>query len=675
MSTEPNKETRMTNGKSPAPGDLLSRLETKSLALTQRIAFAGVLGMLVIGILTTVDVLLLRALFNSPISGSNEFLNTIFAIGVAAVLASGLAQRANIEIDMLEGRLGQRATAWLRVVGSAVFLLLVVLLAWRVGMYSYDSTLRGQATVILQWPMWPFLWGITLLFVICVPVQLIVFLSSVAKALGLGKPAIAESACPAPCGTALPAGARRTITPTALALLAGLVVVAALVTFGIGALRPVLASHGPAFAAFMCFALWGLILLFIPVGAALAFSGLIGTAVLMGFPQALSVLGSETVGLVSSADLAVIPLFLIMGSFCVASGMSSDMYRLAHALFGSWRGGLAYATIGVSAGFGSVAGTSMGTVATVGAMALPEMKQRGYSLGLSTGCITAGGTLGQLVPPGTAIVVYALLVEESIGRLYIAVLGPALLTALLYMLVVAVTVRMDPSSAPGREKFDARELVAALKACLSSYILLGVVFGGIFFGVFTATEAAAVGAVIAFLDALIRGKLSKGALWEVIGETVRSTAMMYFVIIGAMVFSFFVGTSGLPEILLQAVKNSGLSNLAIIGLMVLAYILLGTAMDGFTIMIITAPMTASLVTSLGYSPIWWGIMMVVLVELGEVSPPFGMNLFMMKCLAPDIPMRTIFRGVMLFVLADCVKVVIMIAFPALTLWLPSLTFK
>lgn len=675
MSTQEQTETGTTTGSIRVCGDLLARVEGKAVALTQRIAFVGVISMLIIGILTTVDVLVLRALFNSPIPGSNEFLNTIFSIGIAAVLASGLAQRANIEIDMLEGRLGQRATAWLRVVGSAVFLLLLVLLTWRVGMYSYDSTLRGQATVILQWPMWPFLWGITVLFVICVPVQFVVFLSSVSKALELDNPPIAESTSPVPSGMAVPAEARRTITPTALALLAGLLGVAVFVYFSIETLRPMLGSHGPAFAAFMCFALWGLILLFIPVGASLAFSGFVGAAVLMGFPQALSVLGSETVGLVSSADLAVIPLFLIMGSFCVASGMSSDMYRLAHALFGSWRGGLAYATIGVSAGFGSVAGTSMGTVATVGAMALPEMKQRGYSLGLSTGCITAGGTLGQLVPPGTAIVVYALLVEESIGRLYIAVLGPALLTAILYMLVVAVTVRMDPSSAPGKERFDAKELVAALKGCFSSYVLLGVVFGGIFFGVFTATEAAAVGAVIAFLDALIRGKLGKGALWEVIGETVRSTAMMYFVIIGAMVFSFFVGTSGLPELLMQAVKNSGLSNLAIISLMVFAYILLGTAMDGFTIMIITASMTASLVVSLGYSPIWWGIMMVVLVELGEVSPPFGMNLFIMKCLAPDIPMKTIFRGVMLFVLADCVKVVIMIAFPALTLWLPSIAFK
>jgi tripartite ATP-independent transporter DctM subunit len=675
MSTQEQTETGATTGSIRGCGDLLARVEGKAVALTQRIAFAGVISMLIIGILTTVDVLVLRALFNSPIPGSNEFLNTIFSIGIAAVLASGLAQRANIEIDMLEGRLGQRATAWLRVASSAIFLLLLVILAWRVAVHSYESQLRGQATVILQWPMWPFLWGITALFVLCVPVQFVVFLSSIAKAIGRRQSTIAASIAPETSSTKFSPDTCQPITPTALALLLGTLAVAALVYFGIGLLRPVLASHGAAFAAFMCFALWGLILFLIPVGVALAFSGIVGTAVLMGFPQALSVLGSETVGLITSADLAVIPLFLIMGSFCTASGMSSDMYRLAHALFGSWRGGLAYATIGVSAGFGSVAGTSMGTVATVGAMAMPEMKRRGYSPELSTGCITAGGTLGQLVPPGTAIVVYALLVEESIGRLYIAILVPALLTAIFYMLVVAVTVRMNPSSAPGKDRFDAGEVVMAIKGCFSSFILLGVVFGGIFFGVFTATEAAAVGAVIAFLDALFRGKLGKGALWEVVGETIRSTAMMYFVIIGAMVFSFFVGTSGLPEALMQAVKNSGLSNLAIICLLVIGYVVLGTAMDGFTIMIITAPMTASLIVSLGYNPIWWGIMMVVLVELGEVSPPFGMNLFMMKCLVPDISMNTIFRGVMLFVVADCVKVALLIACPSLVLWLPSIAFK
>jgi C4-dicarboxylate transporter DctM subunit len=615
------------------------------------------MGMLVIGILTTVDVVVLRALFNSPIPGSNEFLSTIFAVAIAAVLAGGLAQRANLEVDLLANRLGKTRTAWLRAAGSALFVLILVVIAWRVCAHTYATHQRGQATVILQWPTWPFLWTVSVLLVLCVPVQFIVFLCQ-------ARDAITAS------------GRRWRVFLVAAALLAGVAGMSLLVYFGVSALQPKLAAHGTGVAVFMCLFLWVLILLLIPVSAALVVCGVVGTLALMGSSSAMSVLGSETMGLITNADLAVIPLFLLMGGFASASGMSGDLYRLAHALFGWAKGGLAYATIGGCAGFGSVAGTSMATVATVGAVAVPEMKRRGYSPELTTGCVTAGGTLGQLVPPGTAIVIYALLVEESIGRLFVAIIVPGLLTALMYFGAVWLKVRLDPASAPGTERFDRRELLAALKANTGVFAMFGAVWGGMFSGVFTATEAAAVGAAIAFGIALWRGKLrGRGALWAVMGETTRSTAMIYFLIIGAMVISFLVGTSGLPEFLTGFLIGSGLPGIVIIYLLVVGFILLGTAMDGMTIMIITAALVASMVTQLGYNPVWWGIMMVVLVELGEITPPFGMNLFMMKSLAPEVPLRTIFRGCLPFVVADCIKVVVLITFPAITLWLPNLVFN
>lgn len=656
-------------------GDLLERAHAGAVALTQRIAFVGVLGMLAIGILTTLDVVILRAVFNSPIAGSNEFLNTIFAVAIAAVLACGLAQRANLEVDLLRSKFGERRTAWLRAAGGALFAVILVLLAWRVAAHTYASHMRGQETVILQWPTWPFLWSITALIVLCVPVQLVVFVCQVAEALGLRR----ASADGVASGTTpvlhAGRGAGRRIATAALLLLGGALLVSLAAFFGLGALQSQLMTHGTAVAVFFCLFLWLLILLFIPVAVALMVCGLLGTVALMGNSQALSVLGSETVGLITNADLAVIPLFLLMGGFATASGMSSDMYRLAHALFGWMRGGLAYATIGGCAGFGSIAGTSMATVATVGAVAMPEMKKRGYDPALTTGCITAGGTLGQLIPPGTAIVIYALLVEQSVGRLFVAIVIPGLITALFYLAAVAIKVRMDPKCAPGAEKFDRAELLAALKANTGVFLMFGAVYGGLFSGIFTATEAAAVGAAIAFGFALFRGRLARGALWAVMSETTRSTAMIYFLIIGAMVLSFFVGTSGLPETLTGALTQSGLPPLVIIYLLVIAFILLGTAMDGMTIMIITAALVASIVAKLGYDPVWWGIMMIVLVELGEITPPFGMNLFMMKSLAPEVPLGTIFRGVTPFVIADCVKVVILISFPALTLWLPNLVFN
>lgn len=302
------------------------------------------------------------------------------------------------------------------------------------------------------------------------------------------------------------------------------------------------------------------------------------------------------------------------------------------------------------------------------------MRRRGYSIELSTGCIAAGGTLGQLVPPSTAIVIYALLVEESIGRLYIAVLIPAIVTALLYMAAVGAFVWFDPRSAPGRDRFDARELLLALRGCIGVFFLFFTVVGGIYTGIFTATEAASVGAVIAFAIALFRGKLRGGALWQVVAETTRSTAMLYFVIIGAMVISFFMGTSGLPDAVTEGLTHSGLPALAVIVLLVVVYIVLGCVMDSFTIMIITAPLVASVISNLGYSPVWWGIVMVLLVEMGVVTPPFGLNLFVMKGLAPDVPLTKVFRGVLPFVAADAIKLALLIAFPSLALWLPSIAF-
>jgi len=642
----------------------LARVNAASRALTQRIAFIGVVGMLAVGLLTTVDVVVLRWMFASPIPGSNEFLTTIFAVAIAAVLASGLAERANLEIDMLHGALGARASAWLRAGGSMLFLLLLVFVAWRVAVYAMQSTERGQVTVILQWHTAPFLWAITALVALCVPVQLVVALTSVGEAMR-GRPATAGES----------ADSDRRVAADTTWLAIGVLALAFVAYLLVDSAQATAGSHPITIALVFVLVLWILILGFVPVAAALLVCGLLGTATLMGWHSALNVLGSETAGVITNADLAVIPLFLMMGGFANASGLSSDIYRLAHALFGFQRGGLALATVGGCAGFGALTGSSLATVATMGSVALPEMRQRGYSPALSTGCIAAGGTLGQLVPPSTAIVVYALLVEQSIGRLYIAVLVPAALTALLYMLAIWLTVRLNPASAPGRQAFDGRALWLALKRSTGVFIMFGAVIGGIYSGIFTATEAAAVGAAIAFVIALMRGKLSHGALWEVASETTRTTATIYFVIIGAMMISFFIGTSGLPAELTQALTSSGLPNLAIIVLLVVLYLVLGSIMDSFTIMIITAPLVAAVIAQLGYDPVWWGIMMVALVEMGVVTPPFGMNLFMMKSLVPDVPLGTIYRGVMPFVAADTIKLVLLIAFPVLALWLPSVAFK
>ena len=365
--------------------DLLAWTESKTLALTQRIAFVGVIGMVIIGILTVIDVVVLRSIFSAPIPGSNEFLVTIFAVAIAAVLPSGIAQGAVLDIDMLAKWFGKPLTARLRAVGGAIFTATLILIAWRTGVRTYEAHLRGMETTILQWPMWPFLWSITALFTLCVPVQLVSFLRSVVSAVDASRQSnssqadsLALQTNPAMkrAKTSLQAEARMGRSAAMISM--GIVLVAAILYLGIDSLHPLLKSHGTGLAILMFLFLWVVILFLVPLAAGLVVCALLGAAALEGFPPALSVLGSETIGLITNGDLAVIPLFLMMSGFATAGGMSADIFRLAQALFGFLRGGLALATIGGCAGFGALTGSSIATVATIGSVALPEMKRRGY---------------------------------------------------------------------------------------------------------------------------------------------------------------------------------------------------------------------------------------------------------------------------------------------------------
>jgi C4-dicarboxylate transporter DctM subunit len=619
----------------------------------RQIAFIGVLGMIAVSLLTTFDIVVMRWLLNKPIAGSNEFLSTIFAVSVSAVLPGVLANRASLEIDILARRLGPSLVAFLRQFGHALQLVLVALIAWRVAAYADQSYVRGQATVILQWHTWPFLSLIALIFIFCVPVQFFAYMSTARNE-----------------DDELEAIDWRVFLTLALAA------VLLLGVFLLGdELNSIFSLHPIELSLAMFGLLWVLVLLMIPVAVVLLVCGLIGTVLLMGPNAALNVLGSETAGLMTNADLAVVPLFLLMGGFATAGGLSNDIYRLAHASFGFLRGGLAHATVGGCAGFGALTGSSLATVATMGRVALPEMRERGYAASLSSGCIVAGGTLGQLVPPSTAIVVYALLTEQSIGRLYIAVLVPAFITVVFYMSAITLSVHFRPELAPTQDKFNLREFFAAFRNASIVIGMFVLVIGGIYGGIFTATEAAAIGAAIAFFAALFRGKLKRESILAVISETTTATGLIYFVIIGAFIMTFFVGGAGLPEYLTELLGDSGLAPISIIFILVLFYVALGCVMDSFTLMIITAPLVAVVISKIGYDLTWWGVMMVMLVELGVVTPPFGMNLFVMKTVDSSIPLKTIFAGTLPFVVADLIKIILLIAFPWVVLWLPQTAFR
>jgi tripartite ATP-independent transporter DctM subunit len=418
-------------------------------------------------------------------------------------------------------------------------------------------------------------------------------------------------------------------------------------------------------------ALWILVLATVPVGTAMSLVGLLGTAALMGWGRTISNTGSTVTGLLMNGELALIPLFLMMGAFATVAGLSGDIYRLAQAALGWLKGGVAMATVAACGGFGALTGSSIATVATIGAVAAPEMKARGYAPSLSAGAIASGATLGQLVPPSTVIVLYAILVEQSIGQLYIAALVPAAMTLLGYLAVIFLSVRLRPELAPGRDSFSLEKLRRALLGAGVVVSLFGVVIGGIYAGLFTATEAASVGAVVTFAAALFRGKLRGGAIWHVAAETTAAIAMIYPLIIGALLLTFFLELSGLPAMAIGAVEAMAWGPMTTILVMIAAFILLGTVMDSVAVLIMTAGIAAPIVISLGFDPIWWGIVMLIVVELGVITPPFGLNLFMLKSVSQDLQTRAVYRGVMPFVVADVIKLTLLIALPGLVLWLPG----
>ena len=339
------------------------------------------------------------------------------------------------------------------------------------------------------------------------------------------------------------------------------------------------------------------------------------------------------------------------------------------SLLGRFRGGLALATIGSCAGFGALTGSSLATAATIGRVAIPEMRARGYSPALATGTCAAGGTLGPLVPPGSGpIIVFAILTEASIGQLFVASVGPAILAVLLYFLTVMIYARVSPSSAPvTTTPVDRAELRLALRRCIPVGLLVFGVMGGLYFGIFTDTESAAVGALGAFACVVYRKKLNRGSFLEVMAETTATTAMVYGLIIGAQIFAFFVLVSALTESVTAFIGSLHWSSLALISVILVGYLLLGTVMEAFAVMIITVPIITPLIVSLGYPVIWWGIIMLCVVETGMIHPPFGLNVFVLKSITPDVSLWTIYKGVTPFVVADLIKLILMVLFPAITL--------
>lgn len=419
------------------------------------------------------------------------------------------------------------------------------------------------------------------------------------------------------------------------------------------------------------FVLFALLSLRIYIGVAMALVGFLGFAYLSGLSTGLSLFGMVPYSTGSAYTFSVIPLFVLMGQFAFHSGMSHDIYRSVYRWLGHLPGGLAMATIMGCAGFAAICGSSLATAATMGTVSLPEMKKYNYNESLATGSIAAGGTLGILIPPSIGFVIYGILTEESIGKLLLAGILPGLLLTGLYMLSIYLVCRFKPGMASPGPRATWKEKFLSLTGTWSMLLLFMLVMGGIYLGAFTPTEAAGVGASGALLIALVKGKMNLSVIHKALLESMRTTAMIFLILIGADIFTLFLGITKLPMQLADFIGGLALPKYVILGAILFLYVILGCVLDGIAMIVLTIPILFPVVESLGFDVIWFGVLMVIVLEMGLITPPVGLNVFVIKGVAPDVPLAKIFRGVLPFLGASVLAIIVIMIFPQIALFIPT----
>jgi len=419
------------------------------------------------------------------------------------------------------------------------------------------------------------------------------------------------------------------------------------------------------------FVIFALALLRIPLAFAMGAVGIAGMGLTRGLEPALASTAQVVYETGFAYTLSVIPLFILMGNFVARAGLAQELFRAAYTFVGHVRGGLAHATVLACAGFGAICGSSIATAATMSKVAYPSMKKLGYADYLSTGVIAAGGTLGIMIPPSTIMVIYGIVTETHIGKLFAAGVLPGLLCAAMMMGAVVFITWRDPAAGPAGERSSWRERAIAVRGIWGVALLVLLVLGGIYGGVFTATEGAGIGASGAFFFALARGALTPRVVFEILVESARTTAMLFTILIAAMMFASFVNFTTMPGDLKNWILHLGLPPLAIVGAMMLIYVVLGTIMEELSMVLLTIPVFFPIVVQLGFDPVWFGVLIVLVVQIGLISPPVGMNLFVLNSLLKNVPLAQIFRGVWLFVAALVVALLVVLECQPLALWLPG----
>lgn len=420
--------------------------------------------------------------------------------------------------------------------------------------------------------------------------------------------------------------------------------------------------------------LFALMILRTPVAFAMLLIGFFGVWWIDGLRRATAILFTETYSSVSNYNLIVVPMFVLLGNIASEAGFSRALYDAAHAWVGRFRGGLASASVIGCAAFSAVSGSSVATAVTIGRVALPEMKRYGYADGLATGSIAAGGTLGFLIPPSTGFVIYAILTEESIGRLFMAGILPGLLMSLLFIAAIWIVTFRNPAKGPKGEAVSlAQRFDLFLKAApLSGVILVSI--GGIYLGVFTPVEASGIGAGLVIILALVTGKLNRFGFTKAIADTVKTSAMLYLIVVGANVLNPFLAITDIPLALSEMLTHFGLGPYGTLVLILLSYVVLGMFLDGLAMLVVTIPIYYPVILGLGFDPIWFGVIAVIVIEMGMITPPVGLNVFVVRGVAGDVSLATVFAGVLPFLLAMIVTLLLIIAIPGIALWIPNSMF-
>ena len=418
-------------------------------------------------------------------------------------------------------------------------------------------------------------------------------------------------------------------------------------------------------------ALFVLMLLRVPVGIAMGLVGLTGFGYLAGPGPALNLLAQSPIRTATAGEFAVIPMFLLMGALASTSGMSRELFRAANSFLGHLRGGLGIATIAACGGFAAICGSSVATAATFSTVAYPEMRRYGYPQSFATGVVAAGGTLGIMIPPSTVLAVYGLITEQDIGKLFVAGIIPGLVAVTMYIVTINIIGIARPNFLPAGPRSTWAERGAAIRDIWAVTLLFLFIIGGLYGGLFTATEAAGAGAGGAFIIALLRRRLTRAGFWQSCVETVRTTAAVFTILIGALLFGYFLTITQTPQKVTSFLTGLGLGRYGVLILIMVMYLVLGCIMDAMAMIILTIPIIFPVIKALGFDPIWFGVIIVMTVELGLIHPPVGMNVFVIKSVVKDVSISTIFYGVLPFVVTDILRLAVLIALPILATFLPS----